>query len=160
MAIGHQKPGQFRRLQKNGATSYGPRKPKTVGASSLRASELTSQDEKIEATRAAHRIDESMGFERFEAGRKRQGWLFNMKSTTIEDEKVPGGRAGVDFYFIQDDGSTFKATLEYDPYVLIAVRRGREPEVEEWCRRAFEGLIKGVKKIEKEDLQMVRCRVV
>lgn len=85
-----------------------------------------------------------------------------MHSTTIEDDNVPGGRAGVDFYFIGDEeGETFKATVEYEPYFLVAVKRGREPEVEEWCRRAFEGLVKRIKRVEKEDLQMVRnkcCR--
>lgn len=130
------------------------RRTNTVDASTLRASEATSQDEKIQATRLAHTIDESMGFARYDSGKKKTGWLCNMHSTTIEDEKIPGGRAGVDFYFLEEDGGTFKATIEYDPYFLIAVRKGRESEVEEWCRRKFEGLVKGVKRIEKEDLQM------
>ena len=64
------------------------------------------------------------------------------------------GKAGVDYYFIGEDGDTFKATLEYDPYFLLAVKKGREPEVEEWCRRAFEGLVKNIKRVEKEDLSM------
>lgn len=102
----------------------------------------------------AHTIDESMGFARYESGKKKTGWLCNMHSTTIEDEKIPGGRAGVDYYFIEEDGGTFKATVEYDPYFLIAVRKEKEAEVEEWCRRKFEGLIKAVKRFEKEDLQM------
>jgi DNA polymerase epsilon subunit 1 len=144
----------FRRMGKSGNTSYGPRKPKTVDASSLRSTEATSQTEKLEATRLANRIDESMGFVRFDAGKKRVGWLVNMHSTTVEDESVPGGKAGVDFYFIGEDGDTFKATLEYDPYFLLAVKKGREQEVEEYCRRAYEGLIKGIKRVEKEDLSM------
>lgn len=77
-----------------------------------------------------------------------------MHSTTIEDSKVPGGRAGVDFYFIDEDGDNFKATLEYDPYFLLAVKRGKETEVEEWCKRMFEGLVKSVARVSKEDLQM------
>jgi len=144
----------FRRVGKAGNTSYGPRKPKTVDASSLRSTEGTSQNEKLESTRLANRIDESMGFPRFESGKKKVGWLVNMHSTTIEDENVPGGKAGVDYYFIGEDGDTFKATLEYDPYFLLAVKKGREPEVEEYCKRAYEGLIKTVKKVEKEDLSM------
>jgi DNA polymerase epsilon subunit 1 len=144
----------FRRVGKFGNTSYGPRKPKTVEASSLRSTEATSQNEKTEATRLANRIDESMGFARFESGKKKVGWLVNMHSTTIEDENVPGGKAGVDYYFIGEDGDTFKATLEYDPYFLLAVKKGREQEVEEYCRRAYEGLIKTIKKVEKEDLSM------
>jgi DNA polymerase epsilon subunit 1 len=95
-----------------------------------------------------------MGFPRYEAGRKKVGWLCNMHSTTIEDENVPGGKAGVDYYFIGEDNETFKATLEYDPYFLLAVKRGKEPEVEEYLRRAFEGLVKNIKRVEKEDLSM------
>ncbi|KAF2466844.1 DNA polymeras-like protein epsilon [Lindgomyces ingoldianus] len=144
----------YRRGGKLGNTSYSSRKPKTVDASTLRSTEATSQNEKIEATRLASRIDESMGFPRYEAGRKKVGWLCNMHSTSVEDENVPGGRAGVDYYFIEEDGGTFKATLEYDPYFLLAVRKGKEPEVEEWCRRSFEGLVKAVKRVEKEDLSM------
>lgn len=125
---------------------------------SLRPNEATLQDEKIEATRLASSIDESMGFARYDSGKKRVGWLCNMHSSTIEDDKIPGGRAGVDFYFIEDDGGTFKATVEYEPYFLVAVKRGREAEVEEWARRKFESMLKGVRRVEKEDLQMVGAK--
>ena len=135
-------------------SSFNPRRTKTIDPSTVRASEANSQEEKLQATRLAHSIDESMGFARYESGKKKVGWLCNMHSTTIEDEKVPGGRAGVDFYFLEEDGGTFKATVQYDPYFLIAVKRGREPEVEEWCRRKFEGMVKSVNRLEKEDLQM------
>ena len=77
-----------------------------------------------------------------------------MYSTSMEDPKVPGGRAAVDYYFLEEDGGTFKASVEYDPYFLLAVRRGKEAEVEEWIRRKFEGAIKTVKRVEKEDLSM------
>lgn len=144
----------FGRNFRSANASSNPRRTKTIGASSLRASEANSQDEKIEATRLAHSIDEAMGFSRYDSGRKKVGWLCNMQSTSVEDEKVPGGRAGVDFYFLEEDGSTFKATLEYDPYFLIAVKRGKEAEAEEWCRRKFEGAFKGLTRVEKEDLSM------
>lgn len=135
-------------------SSFNPRRTKTVEVSTLRASEATSQNEKLQATRFAHTIDETMGFARYDSGKKKTGWLCNMHSTSIEDEKFPGGRAAVDYYFLEEDGDTFKATVEYDPYFLIAVRKSKEADVEEWCRRKFEGLVKGVKRIEKEDLQM------
>lgn len=134
--------------------SFKPYRIKKIDASALRAGEATLRDEKLHAARLAHTIDESMGFARYESGRKRVGWLCNMHSTSVEDEKHQGGRAAVDYYFLEDDGGSFKATVEYDPYFLIAVRKGREAEVEEWCRRKFEGLMKVVKRIEKEDLQM------
>lgn len=60
----------------------------------------------------------------------------------------------MDYYFLEDGGGSFKATVEYDPYFLIAVKKGRETEVEDWCRRTFEGLIKKVLRVEKEDLKL------
>ncbi|KAL8972815.1 MAG: hypothetical protein Q9183_000342 [Haloplaca sp. 2 TL-2023] len=134
--------------------SFKPQRIKKVDASVLRAGEATLQDEKRHATRLAHSIDETMGFARYESGKKRVGWLCNMHSTSVEDDKYQSGRAAVDYYFLEDGDSSFKATVEYDPYFLIAVKKGREAEVEEWCRRKFEGLVKGVKRIEKEDLQL------
>ena len=146
--------------------SHNPRNPRTIDSSSLRASEVTSQNEKLQATRLADSIDESMGFLRFEAGKKRVGWLCNMHSTSLGQANVDtfggggagggSGRAGVDFYFLGDgeNGENFKATVQYDPYFLIAVKRGREAEVEEWCKRMFEGLVKAISRVEKEDLQM------
>lgn len=129
-------------------------KVRVVDASTLRSSEQSQQNERLEATRLAHKIDESQGFERFDAGKKRVGWLLNMHSTAIEDENVPGGRAAVDFYFIGDEGEQFKASVEYQPYFLIGVKKGREAEVEEWVRRGFEGQVRGVERVEKEDLKM------
>jgi DNA polymerase epsilon subunit 1 len=146
----------FRRAPNNAPYSGG-RKPKAFAADSLRPSEATSLEEKFEATRLAHSIDESMGFARYESGRKKVGWLCNMHSTRIEDENVPGGRAGVDFYFLEDDGGTFKATIGYDPYFVVACKLGFEAEVEEWLRRKFEGVLKKVVRVTKEDLQMVRA---
>lgn len=134
--------------------SFNKFRAKKIDASDVRANESTSQDEKVQATRLAHSIDESMGFPRYDSGKKKTGWLCNMHSTSIEDERNPNGRAGVDYYFLEDDGGSFKATLEYDPYFLIAVRKGHEVEVEEWFGKSFEGLLKGVKRVEKEDLQM------
>ena len=61
----------------------------------------------------------------------------------------------MDFYFIgEEEGETFKATVEYEPYFLIAVKRGREAEVEEWIKRTAEGVVRRITRVEKEDLQM------
>lgn len=148
------RPSKYGNNFRSQSSSFIPKKAKTIGVSSLRSSEATSQDEKFQALRIANEIDESMGFARYEAGKKRIGWLCNMHSTTIEDSKIPGGRAAVEFYFLEDNGGSFKAAVEYDPYFLIATKRGHELEVEEWCKRTFEGLVKSIKVVEKEDLQM------
>jgi DNA polymerase epsilon subunit 1 len=135
-------------FRRGGKVAYhGARSTRTFAASSR--AEGTSADEKWERTRLAHSIDENMG------GKRREGWMVNVQPTAIEDERIPGGRAALDCYFIEDDGSTFKATVEYDPYFLIAVKKGHESEVEEWVKRVpGDGAVKGVRRLEKDDLNM------
>ena len=146
---GYRRPG--------GKSAFHGSKTRTFAASTSARGEATSIDEKWERVALANRIDDNMGFVRYEAGRKRQGWLANVQPTSIEDSRVPGGggRSALDCYFIEDDGATFKATVEYEPYFLIACRKGHETEVEEWCKRVpGDGVVKSVKRVEKEDLQM------
>ena len=40
----------------------------------------------------------------------------------MQSEDWPSGRAGVDYYFIQDDGGMFKVTLLCEPYFYIACK--------------------------------------
>lgn len=142
-------------FRRGGKVAYhgGGRGGRTFAASSR--AEGTSADERWERTRQAALIDENMGFARFESGRKKEGWLVNVQPTAIEDERIPSGRSALDCYFIELDGSTFKATVEYEPYFLIAVKRGHESEVEEWIKRVpGDGVTKTVQKVEKDDLDM------
>ncbi|KAH7029069.1 uncharacterized protein B0I36DRAFT_363662 [Microdochium trichocladiopsis] len=144
-------------VRRGGKKAYhGGTRTRTFAASTTR-NEGTSADEKAERTILAHQIDESMGFSRYESGRKKEGWLVNVQPTTIglDDDRIPGGRSALDCYFIEEDGQTFKATVEYEPYLMIAVKKGRESEVEEWVKRVpGDGVVRGVKKVEKEDLSM------
>lgn len=144
-------------VRRGGKQAYhGGARTRTFAASTSRT-EGTSADEKAERTLLATQIDESMGFARYEAGRPREGWLVNVQPTTVglDDDRVPGGRAALDCYFIEEDGQTFKATIEYEPYFLIAVRKGRESEVEEWLKRVpGGGVVRAVKRIGKEDLSI------
>lgn len=137
-----------------GPNFYRGHKTRTVAMGSLLSTEGTSSDDKVENVRLANRIDEMMGFQRFEAGAKKVGWLINMQSTTLE-AKDSTGKAGVDFYFLDGEGGSFKATVLYDPYFLIACKQGKEGEVEEWAKKKFEGLIKKTSRVTKEDLSMV-----
>lgn len=38
-----------------------------------------------------------------------------------------GGKAGVDYYFLDDFGGSFKATVMYYPYFLIATKVWKLP---------------------------------
>ena len=117
-------------VRRGGKAAYHGKNTKTFTASSR--AEGTSADERWERARLVQTIDENMGFTRYESGRKREGWLVNVQPTSVEDERIPGGRAALDCYFIEESGSTFKATVEYEPYFMIAVKKGHESEVEEW----------------------------
>ncbi|KAK3385312.1 hypothetical protein B0H63DRAFT_181526 [Podospora didyma] len=143
--------------RRGGKAAYHGSKTRTFAATTSARGEATSIDERWERTALAHQIDENMGFGRYDAGRKREGWLVNVQSTAIDDPRVPGGggRSALDCYFIEEDGSTFKATVEYEPYFVIACRKGHEGEVEEWCKRVpGGGVVKGIRRMEKEDLKM------
>ncbi|CAI4215664.1 unnamed protein product [Parascedosporium putredinis] len=140
--------------RRGGKVAYHGAKTRTFAASGR--NEATSADEKWERTLLAHTIDESMGFGRYESGKKKEGWLVNVQPTSIQDERNPNGRAAVDCYFIEDDGgTTFKAAVEYEPYFLIVVKRGYESVVEEWVKRiGGGGIVRAVKKVEKDDLDL------
>ncbi|KAI1438069.1 DNA polymerase epsilon [Xylaria sp. CBS 124048] len=143
-------------VRRGGKQAYhGAGRTRTFAASTR--TEGTSADEKAERALLVTQIDESMGFARYEAGRPREGWLVNVQPTTValDDDRSPGGRAALDCYFIEEDGQTFKASLEYEPYFLISVRKGHESEVEEWLKRVpGGGVVRSVKRVEKEDLSM------
>ncbi|KAG6324716.1 DNA polymerase epsilon catalytic subunit [Claviceps purpurea] len=140
-------------FRRGGKSAYHGQWSRTFAATSR--AEGTSADEKWERTRLAHTIDENFGFARYESGKRREGWVVNVQPTSIEDERIPHGRAALDCYFIEQDGSTFKATIEYQPYFLIAVKKGHESEVEEWAKRVpGDGVVKSVRRVELEDLSM------
>jgi len=97
---------------------------KTLGADET-ANESTNRDERVESTRFSNEIDRRMGFERYEGGKKQRiGWLINMHTTMLVDEEKGGQKSAVDFYFLDEDGGSFKATLQYNPYFLIATKVG------------------------------------
>lgn len=77
-----------------------------------------------------------------------------MHSTILEDSDYPSGRAAVDFYFLEDNGGSFKATVPYEPYFFVASKVNHEAEVEEYLRRKFESQIRAVSRSTKEDLKM------
>ncbi|GAO17735.1 hypothetical protein UVI_02033370 [Ustilaginoidea virens] len=140
-------------FRRGGNTAYHGHRTRTFAATSR--AEGTSADEKWERIRLAQTIDENLGFTRYDGGKRREGWLVNVQPTSIEDERIPGGRAALDCYFIEHDGSTFKGTVEYDPYFLVAVKKGHESEVEEWIKRVpGDGVVKSIRRVEKDDLSM------
>lgn len=65
-------------------------------------------------------------YERYKEGPPRLGWMFNMLPTSLPD---PSGneRSGLDMYFLEQDGGTFKATVslphgQHLPYYFVYYR--------------------------------------
>lgn len=106
------------------------------------------------------KMDALMGFERFDQGdldgtKPRKGWLINMHATTIPTQDYMAGYSGVDFYFLDAEGGTFKSTIQYDPYFFLMVMPGKESEVEEALKKTLEPFsVKSVTRELKEDLSL------
>lgn len=94
------------------------------GPAPQRENDGTQLAERFEQVRLSDEIDEKFGFARLQEGGRREGWLINMHPTLLKDPEHPGGKAAVDFYFIQDDGGSFKCTMQYEPYFHIACKVG------------------------------------
>lgn len=105
-------------------------------------------------------VDSLMGFDRFDHGemdgaKPRKGWLINMHATTVPSEEYAAGYSGVDFYFLDEEGGSFKSTVQYDPYFFLIVLPGRESEVEEVLKKALEQVhVKSVSRELKDDLAL------
>lgn len=112
------------------------------------------EDEKMKQVKEIDRIDTIFGFDKFESGPKRTGWLVNMHSTLIQDDESHDQLSGVDYYFLDEEGGSFKVSYQFDPYFMIICPPGKATELEEWLRRTLESLVKSISTVEKEDLDL------
>lgn len=148
-----------------------PRRPAGFNKTSVREFKARPQDAVVNPmlSNSIHRrelvekidaIDSRMGFDRMDHGendglKPRKGWLVNMHATTIPSDDYLAGYSGVDYYFIDEEGGTFKSTMQFDPYFFLLVVSGRESEVEETLRKQLELCsIKSISRVEKEDLAL------
>jgi DNA polymerase epsilon subunit 1 len=108
----------------------------------------------LDQVKKADEIDVMMGFERYETGPARTGWLMNQHATTIPSKDYVSGVAAVNYYFLDDEGGTFKATIQYDPYFFVLCTPGYEAEVEEHLKKVLESNVKSVSRLSKDDLSI------
>ncbi|KAJ3212107.1 DNA polymerase epsilon catalytic subunit [Dinochytrium kinnereticum] len=97
-------------------------------------------------------FDLRMGFARL-SNATRLGWMINMTTTSLKDSSQ-SLKAAVDFYFVEEDGGTFKVTIPYSPYFYVICRPGTEPDVEQVLLQKFSKTILTIEKVEKEDLSL------
>ena len=79
-----------------------------------------------------------------------------LTKTILKDPDWPSGRSAVDYYFIEEDGGHFKATVTYSPYFFVICKPDTENDAEEYLRKRFSNIIEKIERIEKEDLDLVR----
>ncbi|KAG2195066.1 hypothetical protein INT47_003932 [Mucor saturninus] len=115
--------------------------------------DVSNVDQKFEDVRVLDNLEAPFGFERYQEGPERLGWLLNMHETLMKDSDWETGRSGVDFYFINDNGETFKTTMLHSPYFFIHCKPGTEGEVEDYLHRRFDDTIEKMKRVKKEDLK-------
>lgn len=111
-------------------------------------------EERMSHVREVDRIDSVFGFDKFELGPKRKGWLSNMHPTLIQDDELHCQLSGVDYYFLDEEGGSFKVSYQYDPYFFIMCPDGKQTELEEWLRRTLESIVKSISSVQKEDLDL------
>ncbi|KAI9505131.1 hypothetical protein BX070DRAFT_188883 [Coemansia spiralis] len=115
---------------------------------------FNSLEFRSDAVRVTDEIDSKLGFSRYQEGPTRLGWLVNMHATSVPDEDHSSVKAAVDYYFLEQDGRSFKCTLLYKPYFYVICTIGCEADLEEWLVRRFDRLVDSVETIEREDLRM------
>ncbi len=72
------------------------------------------------------------------------------------DQELRVERSAVDLYFLELDGSSFKATFVYKPYFFVAISKDSlMQEVEAYLMRRFDGQIDSTAIVSKEDLELV-----
>lgn len=126
--------------------------PLRFGGESSSKNEDTSE-RRLQQSIFNDEIDSKFGFNRYKEGAERKAWLYNMHSTEILDDDKRLVSA-VDYYFIEDDGARFKATLPYKPYFYVSTVSGAEQEVASHLTRKFSGLISKVEIVQKENLDL------
>ncbi len=74
-----------------------------------------------------------------------------------EDQRLV---SAVDFYFVEDTGGHFKVSYPYQPYFYIHTSDGAQREVSSFLSRKFTGRLAGIDMVEKENLDLVRERMI
>ena len=113
-----------------------------------------SEDPSVKSKMDDHELAAALGFPKFDDGADRLGWLLNMNATQKEDKDSGHMVSSVACYFMCQDGSMFKAEVEYAPYFYLQVAQGSELEMDGWMRRKFTDTIKDIEIVEKEDLDL------
>lgn len=117
-------------------------------------SDRTTVGPSEEAKIRGEEIEARFGFERICEGHDRLGWLMNMQPSDMVQKDTGNTVSAVDFYFMQQDGETFKVTFANYPYFYIYVPPAYCAEVESHLKIKFQKHIHQINSVWKEDLDL------
>ncbi|KAJ3423383.1 DNA polymerase epsilon catalytic subunit a [Anaeramoeba flamelloides] len=109
--------------------------------------------QKKEQRERMSKLEKLFGFRTYSDYKKRLGWLFNVKPSTIL-EKDGNEYACLDLFFFEQEGTTFKVNYKFEPYILVSVLKDNFQVVENLILKDNEGLIASSEIVIKEDLDM------
>lgn len=112
-------------------------------------------DMQYEELQQLEELETIMGFPRFVEGDPRMGWMVNMVPSQYRESEFATPKDAVDFFFLEEDGGSFKVSVIIEPYFFIACESKRESEVEDYLRRNYDRVILSIQRVQKEDLDLV-----
>ncbi|CAA3021626.1 DNA polymerase epsilon catalytic subunit A-like, partial [Olea europaea subsp. europaea] len=71
---------------------------------------------------SGEQLESRLGYDLFNEGDKRLGWLLTLASSSWEDQETRKMYSCVDLYFVCQDGSTFKTKYKFRPYFYAATK--------------------------------------
>ena len=77
---------------------------------------------------------------------EKTAYLLNMHSTEVVDEDMRL-LAAVDYYFIQEDGSRFKVSLPFQPYLYLLVAKENIQEVTAFLSKKYGQYITSISQV-------------
>src|SRR3990167_3309415 len=98
-------------------------------------------------------IESQFGFPRLKDG-SRLGWLMNMQPSDIKDPETGLVISAVDYYFIEQDGRTFKLSVAKYPYFYIYVDEQYQSDIVSHLKIKFQKHIYNLEVQAKEDLSL------
>ncbi|GAB2244874.1 hypothetical protein Droror1_Dr00000367 [Drosera rotundifolia] len=116
---------------------------------------FSSNRRKVAVRSVEEELEAKLGFDLFNEGDKRLGWLLTFASSSLQDQNSGRVYSCVDLYFVAQDGSSFKAKYKFRPYFYVATKDKMEIDVEAYLRRRYENDIIDIEIVDKEDLDLV-----
>lgn len=158
--------GRFKRTKAVGPQSSGPRgsggRAANLSATTMGSSVPSSRQRMFDREQQMQEeddLDAKFGFERLRSQPpdNKPAYMFNMRQSRLKDIETGHDLSCLDMYFVQETGTTFKASHIFQPYFLIHVKGNTSVfgEVEQYLMYKYPDEIVKCSEWMREDLELV-----